>query len=178
MLRQAIPAILLVLAGGQIHALKALSINLRCEIHFFEAHFNFPPGYDKKKDEWLMAEPQTPSVPGSAQTRPWIMTEEMHKVFTRAPLSAYAYFTKILSETWHMTMLKPQRHEYPFLKRYELTYLEARLTSHGQALYRFEQKVGHLRSMEFTLDTLEPQGIFIQHAATHDQFLHLTCVPE
>lgn len=151
--------IFLVACTSQTHALKALSPNLRCEVHFFEAHFSFPPGYDKKKDDWLM-------------------TEEMHKVFTRAPLSAYAYFRKILSETWQVTILKPQRHEYPFLKRYELTYLEARITSLGQSLYRFEQKVGHLRSMEFTLDTLEPQGIFIQHAVTHDQFLHLTCVPE
>lgn len=159
MTRLLVAATFIVFSDGQAHALKALSPNLRCEVHFFEAHFNFPPGYDKKKDDWLM-------------------TEEMHKVFTRAPLSAYAYFRRILSETWHVTILKPQRHEYAFLKRYELTYLEARLTSLGQTLYRFEQKVGHLRSMEFTLDTLEPQGIFIQHATTHDHFLHLTCVPE
>lgn len=142
-----------------VFGLKALSENLRCEAHFFEAHFNYPTGYDKLKDKWLM-------------------TEAMHKVFTRAPLSAYAYFKPIETATWHLRLLKPLRHEYPFLKRYELTYLEARITSLGQSLYRFEQKVTHLRSMEFTVDSLEPTGIFIQHAGTHDQFLHLTCVPE
>lgn len=142
-----------------VYALKALSPNLRCEVHFFEAHFKLPPGNEKIKDEWPMP-------------------EEMHKIFARAPLSAYSHFRKITAELWHLTILKPQRHEYPFLRRYELTYLEARTTSTGQAVYRFEHKVGHMRSVEFTFDALEPHGIFIQHAVTHDQFLHLTCLPE
>ncbi|MBN8221039.1 MAG: hypothetical protein J0L53_08935 [Spirochaetes bacterium] len=139
-------------------ALQALSEKLRCEVHFFEAHFAFPPGYDKRKDQWLMS-------------------EDMHKIFTKAPLSSYAYFRKIQTAVWNLTLLKPMRQELPFLARYELTYLEARITSLGQALYRFEHKVGHRKSVEFSLDALEPTGIFIQHAVTHDQFLHLTCSP-
>lgn len=140
-------------------ALKALSENLRCEVHFFEAHFNYPPGYNKQRDQWLMS-------------------EDMHKIFTKAPLSSYAYFRKIVTETWHLKILKPMRQQYPFLSRYELTYLEARTTSLGQTLYRFEHKVNHRKSVEFSLDALEPTGIFIQHANTYDQFLHLTCSAE
>lgn len=146
-------------AGTSAYALTALSERLACDVHFFEAYFNYPPGYDKKKDQWLMS-------------------EDMHKIFTKAPLSSYAYFKKIQSTRWHLTLLKPMRQELPFLSRYELTYLEARLTSLGQALYRFEHKVGHRKSVEFSIDALEPTGIFIQHGVTHDQFLHLTCSPE
>lgn len=141
------------------YGLKALSENLRCQIHFFEAHFNYPPGYNKQRDQWLMS-------------------EDMHKIFTKAPLSSYAFFRKIQTETWRLTILKPMRQQYPFLARYELTYLEARTTSLGQTLYRFEHKVNHRKSVEFSLDALEPTGIFIQHATTHDQFLHLTCSAE
>ncbi len=141
------------------YGLKALSENLRCEVHFFEAHFNYPPGYNKQRDQWLMS-------------------EDMHKIFTKAPLSSYAFFRKIQTETWRMAMLKPMRQQYPFLSRYELTYLEARTTSLGQTLYRFEHKINHRKSVEFSLDALEPTGIFIQHATTHDQFLHLTCSAE
>ncbi len=140
-------------------ALKALSENLRCEVHFFEAHFNYPPGYNKQRDQWLMS-------------------EDMHKIFTKAPLSSYAFFRKIVTETWHLKILKPMRQHYPFLSRYELTYLEARTTSLGQTLYRFEHKVNHRKNVEFSLDALEPTGIFIQHANTYDQFLHLTCSAE
>ncbi len=150
---------LIIPLGKSPYALKALSENLRCDVHFFEAHFNYPPGYDKKRDQWLMS-------------------EDMHKVFTKAPLSSYAYFKKLETARWQLTLLKPMRQQLPFLARYELTYLEARLTSSGQALYRFEHKVGHRKSVEFSLDALEPTGIFIQHAITHDQFLHLTCSPE
>ncbi len=106
------------------------------------------------------------------------MSEDMHRIFTRAPLSSYAFFRKIQTETWRLTMLKPMRQQYPFLPRYELTYLEARSTNLGQTLYRFEHKVNHRKSVEFSLDALEPTGLFIQHATTHDQFLHLTCSAE
>jgi len=140
-------------------ALNALSENLRCEAIFFEAYFRHPAGYDAKKD-------------------PWIMSDEMHKIFTKAPLASYAYFKKIDKALWRLKLLKPLKFEYPFLHRYEIIYLESRLTSLGQAFYRFEHKIGHRKSVEFSLDALEPIGIFIQHAATHDQFLHLTCLPE
>lgn len=147
------------LCNTSAFGLKAISDRLRCEVHFFEAHFEFPPGHDKKKDQWLMS-------------------EDMHKIFTKAPLSSYAYFRKIETAIWHLVLLKPMRQQYPFLQRYDLTYLEARITSLGQSLYRFEHKVNHRKSVEFSLDALEPTGIFIQHATTHDQFLHLTCSPE
>ncbi|MBL8033973.1 MAG: hypothetical protein JNJ69_09745 [Leptospiraceae bacterium] len=147
------------LSARPANSLKALSENIRCEVHFFEAHFNYPPGYNKARDTWLMS-------------------EDMHKAFTRAPLSSYAYFKKMLSETWRLTMLKPLRLTYPFLQRFELTYLEARLTGLGQTLYRFEHKINHRKSVEFSLDALEPTGIFIQHAVTHDQYLHMTCTAE
>jgi hypothetical protein len=146
-------------ATPSVFALKALSENLRCDVHFFEAHFNYPQGYDKKNDAW-------------------VTSEDMRKVLAKAPLSAYTYFKKIETARWHLTLLKPMRQELPFLARYELTYLEARITSLGQSLYRFEHKVGHRNSVEFSVDALEPTGIFIQRAVTHDQFLHLLCVPE
>lgn len=142
-----------------LHALTALTSKLRCEAHFFEAHFNYPDGYDKRKDQWLMS-------------------ESMHKAFTRAPLSSYPYFRRTLSEVWHLTLLKPIRMQFPFLQRYEITYLEARATGLGQILYRFEHKVNHLKSVEFTLDMLDPVGFFIQHSVSFDQYLHLTCSPE
>ena len=146
-------------APAEVEALKALSENLRCDAHFFEAHFQYPPGYNKARDQWLM-------------------TEDMHKIFTKAPLSSYAYFRKTLTETWHLKLLKPMRQQYPFLQRFEITYLEARTTSLGQTLYRFEHKVSHRKSVEFSLDAFEPTGIFLQHANTYDQFLHLTCSAE
>lgn len=155
----AVIALVIAIHPAPVHPLKALSEKLLCNIHFFEAHFSFPPGYNKARDTWLMS-------------------EDMHKIFTRAPLSSYAYFRKIETEVWHLTMLKPMRQQYPFLARYELTYLEGRITSLGQTLYRFEHKVNHRKNVEFSLDALEPTGIFIQHANTHDQFLHLTCSAE
>lgn len=157
--RFAICVAILLVCNTSASALKALSGKLLCEVHFFEAHFQFPPGHDKKKDQWLMS-------------------EDMHKIFTKAPLSSYAYFRKIETAKWRLEILKPMRQQYPFLQRYELTYLEARTTSLGQSLYRFEHKVNHRKSVEFSLDALEPTGIFIQHAVTHDQFLHLTCSAE
>jgi hypothetical protein len=150
---------IIVFTLGQVYALQSLSENLGCEVIFFEAHFNYPPGYDKSRDQWLMS-------------------EKMHQVFTKAPLASYAYYKKIAVFNWHLTLLKPIRHHFEFLDRYELSYLEARLTSLGQTLYRFEHKINHRKSVEFSLDALDPQGVFIQHAITHDQFLHLTCAPE
>lgn len=151
-------AVVILATATNAWGLSAVSDRLECDVHFFEAHFDFPPGYDKKKDNWYMS-------------------EEMHKIFTKPPLASYAYFHRIQSVRWRLTLLKPMRQELPFLKRYELTFLEARLTSLGQAFYRFEHKIGHRKSVEFSLDALEPTGIFIQHAATHDEFLHLTCSP-
>lgn len=138
---------------------RAVSDRLRCDINFFEAHFNFPAGYDQRKDVWMV-------------------DEKMHRMLKKAPLASYVYFRKVESSQWHLTLLKPVRHEFSFLNRYELTFLESRLTSLGQTIYRFEHKVNHLRSVEFSLDALEPSAIFLRHDKTHDYFLHLTCVPE
>lgn len=138
---------------------RTVSDRLRCDINFFEAHFNFPVGYDQRKDVWMV-------------------DEKLHRIFKKAPLASYVYFRKVESSQWHLELLKPIRHEFSFLKRYELTFLESRLTSLGQTLYRFEHKVNHLRSVEFSLDELEPSAIFLRHDKTHDYFLHLTCLPE
>lgn len=137
----------------------AVTDRLRCSIHFFEAHFNFPQGYNERKDVWMV-------------------DEKLHRMFKKAPLASYVYFRKVENAEWQLLLLKPVRHEFSFLKRYELTFLESRLTSLGQAIYRFEHKVNHLRSVEFSLDALEPSAIFIRHDKTHDYFLHLTCLPE
>lgn len=137
----------------------SVSDRLLCEVDFFEAHFRFPQGYDRRQDQWMM-------------------DEKKHQMFKKAPLASYVYFRKVESGTWHLNMLKPVRHEFSFLKRYELTFLESRLTSLGQTLYRFEHKVNHLRSVEFSLDALESAAIFIRHDKTYDYFLHLTCLPE
>jgi hypothetical protein len=138
---------------------RAISDRLRCAVVFFEAHFQLPKGYDRSKD-------------------PWLMTEKMHAIFKKPPLASYAYFRKVESAIWPLEILKPMRHEFVFLRRFELTYLEGRLTSLGQTVYRFEHKVNHLRSVETTLDALEPAVIFIQHHTTYDHFLHLTCVAD
>lgn len=151
-----IPFLLLLAAPLSLTAQKSLSRHLRCEVHFFEAHLQLPQGYDKSKDLWLM-------------------TEQMHQVFSRPPLASYAYFRPKEATTWQIEVLKPLRLQFPFLQRYEITYLEARLTKLGQAVYRFTHKVNHLNTTEFTLNTLEPVAIFLQHAKTHDEFLHLTC---
>lgn len=137
----------------------AVTDRLRCKINFFEAHFNFPKGYDERKDAWMV-------------------DEKLHQMFKKAPLASYVYFRKVETAEWQLFLLKPVRHEFSFLNRYELTFLESRTTSLGQTLYRFEHKVNHLRSVEFSLDALEPSAIFIRHDKTHDYFLHLTCLPE
>lgn len=154
-------ALLGILCSGQARAAqpRAISDRLTCSVDFFEAYFQFPQGYDKRKDQWLM-------------------NEKMHALFKKPPLASYAYFRKVDSATWPLTILKPVRHEFSFLKRFELTYLEGRLTSLGQTLYRFEHKVNHLRTVETTLDALEPAAIFIQHHTAFDHFLHLTCVAD
>jgi hypothetical protein len=87
-------------------------------------------------------------------------------------------FAKSKAGIWRLNLLRPVRHEFSFLNRYELTFLEARLTSLGQTIYRFEHKVNHLRSVEFSLDALEPSAIFIRHDKAYDYFLHLTCLAE
>ncbi len=138
---------------------KAISDRLTCTVNFFEGHFQFPAGYDKSKDQWLM-------------------DGKMHAIFKKPPLASYVYFRKVESSIWPLAILKPVRHEFAFLRRFELTYLEGRLTSLGQTVYRFEYKVNHLRSVEFTLDALEPVALFIQHQTTFDHFLHLTCVAD
>jgi len=139
-------------------ALNSLSRDLRCTAHFFEAHFALPENFDKTKDSWFM-------------------TEKMHEIFRKAPLSSYPYFKKIETLEWHLKMLEPKSFAFPYLTRYEITYLEARTTSQGQTLYRFEHKIAHRKSVEFTLDALEPHGLYLQNRVTHDQFLHLTCSP-
>lgn len=137
----------------------AVSDKLRCEADFFEAHFRLPQGYDRIQDKWMM-------------------DEKKHQMFRKAPLASYAYFRKVESGIWRLNLLRPVRHEFSFLNRYELTFLEARLTSLGQTIYRFEHKVNHLRSVEFSLDALEPSAIFIRHDKAYDYFLHLTCLAE
>jgi hypothetical protein len=142
-----------------LSALTALSQELRCSVLFLEAFAKAPAQADATK-----------KYTGQ--------TAEIRAALQRNPLSSYSYFQLLHEAEWHMTRRKPVRHEFPFLARYELTYLEASLNRHGLPLYRFEHKVGHRNGMEFIWNPLDPAGIFIQHAVTRDQFLHLTCVPE
>lgn len=134
----------------------ALSSRLSCEAHFFEAHFTMPQDEKLKKEHWLMP-------------------ESMHRSFEKPPLASYVFFRRIESQTWNLEILKPMRMQFPFLPRFEITFLESRLTSLGQAFYRFEYKVNHLQSATFTLDALTSAALFLRHAKTHDEFLHLTC---
>jgi len=146
----------LFMSGSVIRAQAALSARLSCEAHFFEAHFTMPQDDRAKKEHWLMP-------------------ESMHRSFERPPLASYAYFRRIESQAWTLETLKPLRMQFPFLPRFEITFLESRLTSLGQAFYRFEYKVNHLQSASFTLDALASAALFLRHAKTHDEFLHLTC---
>jgi hypothetical protein len=139
-------------------AQSTLSPRLVCEAHFFEAYFTMPLD-DKIKQEY------------------WLMPESMHQSFKKPPLASYAFFRRLESQTWNLEILKPLRLQFPFLPRFEITFLEARLTSLGQAFYRFEYKVNHLQSVTFTLDALQSAALFLRHAKTHDEFLHLTCRP-
>lgn len=135
---------------------SALSSRLSCEAHFFEAHFSMPQDDRSKKEHWLMP-------------------ESMHRAFEKPPLASYAFFRRIDSQAWNLEILKPLRMQFPFLPRFEITFLESRLTSLGQAFYRFEYKVNHLQSATFTLDALTSAALFLRHAKSHDEFLHLTC---
>lgn len=139
-----------------VSAQTALSTRLSCEAHFLEAHFAMPQDDSAKKEHWLMP-------------------ESMHKSFEKPPLASYAFFRRIESQAWNLEILKPLRMQFVFLPRFEITFLESRLTSLGQAFYRFEYKVNHLQSASFTLDALTSAALFLRHAKTHDEFLHLTC---
>lgn len=132
--------------------------NLQCEAHFFEAYFQMPQ--DKRIRRELLQ-----------------MPEAMHRNFTKPPLSSYAFFRRIESQNWQLELLKPLRLTFPFLQRFELTFLESRLTSLGQVFYRFDYKVNHLTSAAFTLDALDGVALFLRHAKTHDEFLYLACRP-
>jgi hypothetical protein len=146
----------LVLATLPVTGQTALSSRLSCEAHFFEAHFTMPQDEKLKKEYWLMP-------------------ESMHRSFEKPPLASYAFFRRIESQSWTLEILKPLRMQFPFLPRFEITFLESRLTSLGQAFYRLEYKVNHLQSATFTLDALASAALFLRHAKTHDEFLHLTC---
>jgi hypothetical protein len=146
----------LVLATLPVTGQTTLSSRLSCEAHFFEAHFTMPQDEKLKKEYWLMP-------------------ESMHRSFEKPPLASYAFFRRIESQSWTLEILKPLRMQFPFLPRFEITFLESRLTSLGQAFYRLEYKVNHLQSATFTLDALASAALFLRHAKTHDEFLHLTC---
>jgi hypothetical protein len=134
----------------------ALNSRLSCEAHFFEAHFTIPQDEKLKKEYWLMP-------------------ESMHRSFEKPPLASYAFFRRIESQSWTLEILKPVRMQFPFLPRFEITFLESRVTSLGQAFYRLEYKVNHLQSATITLDPQTSAALFLRHAKTHDEFLHLTC---
>ena len=155
-LRAAIMLAVTALLSLPARAQSTLSSRLACEAHFFEAHFTMPLDDKIKKEHWLMP-------------------ESMHRSFEKPPLASYAFFRRIESQAWDLEILKPLRMQFPFLQRFEITFLEARLTSLGQAFYRFEYKVNHLQSASFTLDALSSAALFLRHAKTHDEFLHLTC---
>lgn len=142
-----------------LSALAALSDRLRCEAHFFEAHFNLPKDYDKSKDVWYM-------------------TPEMHRLFKEPPLASYSYFKKLESAIWNLQILKPVREKFDFLPYYELTFLEARATSLGEVYYRFEQKIAEQSSVQFSVDTQKPDIRFMEHRGEFDIFLYLTCNPQ
>ncbi len=148
--------VIILLSAPAVEAQTALSTRLSCDAHFFEAHFTMPQDDRAKKEHWLMP-------------------ESMHKSFEKAPLASYVFFRRIESQTWNLEILKPLRLQFAFLPRFEITFLESRLTSLGQAFYRFEYKVNHLHSASFTLDALTSAALFLRHAKTHDEFLHLTC---
>lgn len=144
------------LCAASVQGQTAPGSRLSCQAHFFEAYFTMPQDEKLKKDYWL--------IPAG-----------MHKTFEKPPLASYPFFRRIESQTWNLELLKPLRTQFAFLPRFEITYLESRLTSHGQVFYRFEYKVNHLQSATFTLDTLTAAALFLRHARSHDEFLHLTC---
>lgn len=135
-----------------------LARQIQCEAHFFEAYFQMP------QDERIRREL-------------WQMPEAMHRNFTKPPLASYIFFRRIESQNWQLELLKPLRLTFPFLQRFELTFLESRLTSLGQVFYRFDYKVNHLTSATFTLDAFDGVALFLRHAKTHDEFLYLACRP-
>ncbi|MBV6493740.1 MAG: hypothetical protein LDLANPLL_01763 [Turneriella sp.] len=150
--------IIFILIPIRTDALSAVASRLNCEAHFFEAYFDFPKNYDKNKDMWLMS-------------------MSMHRIFKEPPLSSYTFFRKMETHIWKIKILKPIREEFPFLKRYELTFLESRVTSLGEVFYRFEQKIAGRGSVRFTAEVRKPTIIFLEHRGEFDMFLHLTCVP-
>lgn len=139
--------------------MKALSEKLHCTIRFIAAYSAPVEGAKDRIDTAAAASP-------------------LRKAFRKSPLASYAFFRNLHEEDWHLVQRVPQHHAFAFLARYELTYLEPRLSRQGQVLYRFAHKIAHRRPAEFILDPLDPVGTFIQNGITHDQFLHLTCSPE
>lgn len=161
MRRRKIPAI--ALACLWVHKISpqasdVLHRELLCEAHFFSAY------------------PQIPQDPQIQNAR-WVMSETMHTDFRRPPLSGYAFFYRNHTAHWRLKLLETAVAEFAEFPRFELIFLESRSTSTGRRFYRFEYKIGQRSAATITPDAGESSVIFLQHAKTHDQFLHLTCRP-
>lgn len=137
-------------------AQTTLRARLSCTAHFFEAHFSPLPVDD-------------------AARRDKVVPETLHGALRKPPLASFAAFRLIESQAWNLEILKPRRMQLNFLPRLEITFLESRLTALGQVFYRFEYRVNHLQRASFTLDELSYAALFLRHAQSYDEFLHLTC---